>query len=167
MRLLVLTIFFTAVLAAGCGHTSIPTRWKERSWRCFYLCLVIYFALSGYVSLAPRTTVQVGMPWWFSLLAFLFFSVVPVALTASRLHSGVETVFRRPSLNRSPFSKVDILQHYRLLSVCCAMMALGACFGVRHAEGLGRWLFWSYLATSAGLLMGERIVYLVYAKRII
>jgi hypothetical protein len=45
-------------------------------------------------------------------------------------------------------------------------MSVGACLALPKADQRGVMMFWSSVAMSAGLFIGERIVYLVYAKRI-
>ena len=79
---------------------------------------------------------------------------------------GMETVFRRPTLDRSPFSKRDILQAFRLFSVSSALMTIGACLALPNADHNEVMMFWCGAAMSAGLFVGERIVYLAYAKKI-
>lgn len=106
------------------------------------------------------------MPASFIVISFFFFCVAPLAITVLRNRFGIETVFRRPSLDRAPFSKRDILQAFRLFSVSSALMAVGACFGLPNADHNGVMMFWSSVAMSTGLIVGERIVYLVYAKKI-
>jgi hypothetical protein len=138
----------------------------QRIWKYIYLCWAALCIVSGYRNLAPERTTHFYMPWSFIVVSFFFFCVMPLAITALRHRFGIETVFCRPSLDRTPFSKRDILQVFRLFSVSSALMAVGACFALPNADHSGVRMFWSGVAMSAGLFMGERIVYLVYAKKI-
>lgn len=138
----------------------------QRVWKYIYLGWAILCVVGGYRNLAPERTAHFSMPWWFIVEGFFFFCVMPLAITALRHRFGIETVFRRPSLDRTPFSKRDILQVFRLFSVSSALMAIGACFALPNADPSGVMMFWLIVAMSTGLFVGERIVYLVYAKRI-
>jgi hypothetical protein len=137
-----------------------------RVWRYIYLVWAIFCVVGGYRNLAPERTTHFHMPRWFIVEGFFFFCVMPLAITALRNCFGVETVFRRPSLDRSVFSKRDILQAFRVFWVSSALMSLGACFALRNADHNGVLMFWSSVAMTCGLLIGERTVYLVYAKKI-
>jgi hypothetical protein len=98
---------------------------------------------------------------------FFFFCIAPLAITMLRHRFGFENVFRRPSLDRTPFSRRDILQVYRLFLVSSVLLSVGACFALPTANQQGVMMFWTSVAVSAGLFVGERIVYLVYAKNIV
>jgi hypothetical protein len=137
-----------------------------RVWRYIYFAWAILCLVGGYRNLAPEHTAQFFMPWSFIVESFFFFCIAPLAITALRNRFGFETVFRRPSLDRTVFSRRDILQAFRLFWVSSALMSIGACLALPKADQHGVMMFWSSVAMSAGLFIGERIVYLVYAKRI-
>jgi hypothetical protein len=137
-----------------------------RFWRYIYLVWAILCVVGGYRNLTPEHTATFSMPWWFIVECFFFFCIGPLAITALRNRFGIETVFRRPSLDRTVFSKRDILQAFRLFWVSSALMSVGACLALPKADHRGVMMFWSSVAMSSGLFIGERIVYLVYAKRI-
>jgi len=137
-----------------------------RIWRYIYFVWAILCVVGGYRNLAPERTTHFNMPRWFIVGGFFFFCVMPLAITALRNRFGIETIFRRPSLDRTVFSGRDVLQAFRVFWVSSALMSLGACFGFRNADRNGILMFWSSVAMTGGLFIGERIVYLVYAKKI-
>jgi hypothetical protein len=137
-----------------------------RIWRYIYVVWAVWCILGGYRTVAPDRTADFYMPWQFIVFSFFFFCLMPLAITALRHRFGIETVFRRPSLDRTPFSRRDILQVFRLFSVSSALMVVGACLALPNADHRGVMMFWSGVAMSTGLFVGERILYLVYAKRI-
>jgi hypothetical protein len=104
--------------------------------------------------------------WPFILVVFVFFCFGQLLITALRHRFGIETIFRRPSIDRTPFNRRDILQVFRLYWVSGALTSLGACLALLNADHNGVMMFWPVTTGSAGLFIGERIVYLVYAKRI-
>jgi len=138
----------------------------QRIWKYIYLCWGILCVVGGYRNLAPECTSHFDMPRSFIVVSFFFFCVAPLGISVLRNRFGIESVFQRPSLDRTPFSRRDILQVYRLFWVSCALTSLGGCFALPNADHGGVMMFWSSVAMSAGLFIGERIVYLVYAKNI-
>jgi hypothetical protein len=116
--------------------------------------------------LPPDRTADFKMGWQSIVGAFVFFSIGPLLITALRHRLGIKTIFRRPSLDRTPFTRQDTLQVLRLFWISSTLMSLGACFSLAIADHNGVMMFWSSVAVSAGLFIGERIVYLVYAKKI-
>ena len=117
--------------------------------------------------IAPDSTADYKVDWPFILEGFVIFCFVPLLIITLRNRFGFETFFRRPSIDRTPFNRRDILQAFRLFWVTGALMSLGACLALRYADHNGVMMFWSTAIGSAGLFIGERIVYLVYAKRIV
>ena len=138
----------------------------QRIWKYIYFSWAILCVVSGYRSLTPERTTHFYMPWSFIVVSFFFFCVAPLGIIALRNCFGFETVYRRPSLDRTPFNRQDILQAYRLFWVSSALMSLGACFALPRADDHGTMMFWSSVGMSAGIFIGERIVYLVHAKEI-
>jgi len=116
--------------------------------------------------IAPGHTDDYAMRWPVIVEGFAFFCAAPLLIIALRHLFGIETIFRRPSLDRTPFSGRDILQAFRLFWITGALASLGACFALPNADHNGVMMFWATAAGSTGLFIGERIVYLVYAKRI-
>jgi len=135
-------------------------------WRYIYIAWGVLCIGSGYRMIAPDRTTDYKVGWPFILEGFVFFCIAPLLITALRHRFGIATIFRRPSIDRTPFSWRDILQAFRLFWVSGALMSLGACLALRNADHNGVMMFWSGATGSAGLFIGERIVYLVYAKRI-
>jgi hypothetical protein len=148
------------------GGSAFYVRRSMRVWRYIYLIWAILCFVGGYRNLSPERTTHFYMPQSFIVFSFFFFCVAPLAITALRNCFGIETVFRRPSLDRTVFSRRDILQAFRLFWVSSALMSLGAGFALRNADHNGVMMFWSSVAMTGGLFIGERIVYLVYAKKI-
>jgi len=137
----------------------------QRIWKYIYVCWAVLCVLTGYRTLSvSRAPGFVG--WPFVVEGFIFFCVAPLAITALRRRFGFETVFRRPSLGRPPFGKGDILQVFRLFSISAALIMLGACFALPNADHRGLMMFISVAVNAAGFFVGERIVYLVYARKI-
>ena len=137
-----------------------------RVWRYIYFVWAVLWIAGGYRMIAPERTNDYNVEWPFIVAGFVFFCIAPLLITAFRHFLGIETIFRRPSLDRTPFSRRDILQGLRLIWVTGALMSLGACFALPNADHNGVVMFWSGAAGSTGVFIGERIVYFVYAKRI-
>lgn len=136
-----------------------------RVWRYLYFVWAVLWIATGYRMIAPERTHDYDMGWPFIVTGFVFFCIAPLLITAGRHFFGFETVFRRPSLDR-PISRRDILQALRLSWITGALTSLGACFALPNANHNGVMMFWSTAAGSTGIFIGERIVYLVYAKKI-
>ncbi len=135
-------------------------------WRYIYLVWAILCVVGGYRNLTAEHTANFYVPESFIVVGFFFFCTAPLAITALRNCFGIETEFRRPSFDRTVFNKRDILQAFRVFWVSATLMCVGAGFALRVADHNGVMMFWSGVAMSGGLFIGERIVYLVYAKQI-
>jgi hypothetical protein len=137
-----------------------------RIWKYIYLGWAVLCVSGGYRELAPGRTRDFILGWPFIVAAFLFFCLMPLAITVLNRRFGVEMIFRRPSFDRPPVSGRDPLQTFRLFSVSSALMTIGACFALRNANAHGVMMFWSSVAMSAGLAMSEGILYLAHWRKI-
>jgi hypothetical protein len=139
----------------------------QRVWKYIYLCWAILCVVSGYRNLAPERTTYFYPSWEFIVFNFFFFCVMPLAVTVLKQRFGVEMIFRRPSPDRSPFVwGRDPLQVFRLFVISSVSILVGAGLALPKAGHRGVMMFWTCAAVAAGLFIGERLVYLVYAKRI-
>ena len=138
-----------------------------RIWRYIYLIWAVLWITSGYRMLAPDQTADFKIDWFVIVGGFLLFCIVPLASTALKCRFGVEMTFRRPSLDRAPFRRCDPLQTMRLFVATSTLMSVGACFALPNADQHGLMMFWATAAMSMGLFVGERLIYWVYAKRIV
>ena len=78
------------------------------------------------------------------------------------------TVFRRPSLDRHPFGWWrDPLQAGRVTLVATALWSAGAVCALPRADHRGTMIFWVLVAWSAGMFIGERIVFRRLGDRIV
>ena len=140
-----------------------------RIWKYIYLGWAVLCVVGGYSTLAPERTKGFIVGWPFIITTFFFFCIGPLVITAlntvNNRRRGIEMIFRRPSF-RSPFSRRDPLQTFRLYSVSSTLITLGACFALKNADDRGVMMFWTSVAMSAGLLIGEGILYLVHWKKI-
>ena len=137
-----------------------------RTWRYIYLVWALVCVFGGYRTVAHERTANALMGWPFIIGSFLFFCITPLAIVALRGRFGIENLFRRPSLDRSPFTRSDPLQAFRLFSVSSALISMGAAFALPTADHSGVMMFWASAAMSMGLFVGERLICLVYAKRV-
>ena len=117
--------------------------------------------------LAPERTLHTNADWIFVSLGFVGMSLFPLGAMAYSRSTGVET-FRRPSFDRWPLGWWnDTLQPIRVSLVYSALSLIGSCFSVLRADQRGMMILWFDVAVTAGLFIGERMVYKVYSKRIV
>lgn len=137
-------------------------------WKYIYLCWAVLWVVSGYRTVASSHIVDfTNVGWPFIIANFSFFTVVPLITTALKRLLGFQMTFRRPSLSRSPFGwGRDPLQVFRLFLITATSMTIGTCLALPKADNGGVILFWACVAGSAGLFVGERLIYLIYAKEI-
>ncbi len=139
-----------------------------RIWKFIYLCWAVICLASGYRTLAPgHTAYFTDLPWSFVPTGFLFWCIAPLVIMVLNFH-GRDMTFRRPSLDRPPWSgRNDPLQFFRLGLVSAILALVGACFALPKADHGGMMMFWITTAGTVGLFIGERLVYWVYAKKIV
>jgi hypothetical protein len=139
----------------------------QRIWKYVFLCWAIICLASGYRMLAPgRTGDFKALSWSFIVAGFIFWCIAPLAVTALNFH-GLDVMIRRPSLDRPPWGgRPDPLQFFRFCRVSTILMLLGACFALPKADQGGMMMFWATTAMTIAFFIGERLVYLVYAKKI-
>lgn len=139
----------------------------RKIWPFIYLAFAIFFVIDGYGSLSPQSTADTNADWMFVSITFVTMILLPLgAMGYSRLR-GIET-FRKPSLNRHPLGWwSDTLQSIRITWIFLASLWLGSCFALPKTGYKGIMLFWFYSALVSGLFIGERIIYRVYAKRVV
>ncbi|HWD92993.1 MAG TPA: hypothetical protein VG938_11675 [Verrucomicrobiae bacterium] len=136
-------------------------------WPFIYLAGAVYSVIGGYRSLLPKFTAHTNADWIFVTLTFITLSLVPLGAMAYSRSRGVEK-FSKPSLNRAPLGWwTDTLQPIRVSWIWAALFWLGSCFSLPSTDRQGVMLFWFHTAWASGLFIGERIVYRVYAKRIV
>lgn len=122
--------------------------------------------LNGYSSLASGRAAHANAHWILVPLVFVIMCFFPLLAMANGRRFGVET-FRRPSFNRHPIGLWrDTLQPVRVAIIGFGLVLVGACFALPNTDHYGVMLFWIYAAQVLGLFIGERLVYVVYAKRI-
>ncbi len=138
----------------------------RKIWPFIYLAGAIFCVIGGFSSLSPERTAQTNADWIFVSITFVTCSLFPLGAMAYSRRRGVET-FRKPSLDRHPLGwGSDTLQPLRVSWVCMALFWLGSCFALPKTDHKGVMLFFFYTAMVTGLLLGEWIVYRVYAKRV-
>ncbi|MDR3576443.1 MAG: hypothetical protein P4L50_21450 [Anaerolineaceae bacterium] len=138
----------------------------RKVWTFIYSAGSILCVIGGYVSLAPVHTADTNSDWIFVTITFVATSLFPLgAMTYSR-GRGVKT-FRKPTLDRAPHGWwTDTLQSIRVTLGCMASYWIGSCFALPKTDHKGVMLFFFYTAMVSGLLLGEWIVYRVYAKQV-
>lgn len=139
----------------------------QRIWKYIYLCWTIIWLASGYRLLAPdRTAYFRGVSWTDIAMSFLFWCIAPLGIMALNFH-GLDVTFRRPSMDRPLWGgRHDPLQSLRLGLVSALSTLIGGCFALAKANHGGIMMFAAITAASLGFLIGERLVYRVYAKKI-
>jgi hypothetical protein len=139
----------------------------HRIWPFIYLTGAILSVIGGYRSLAPERVAGTNADWIFVTITLITTFLFPFGAMAYSRSRGVDT-FRRPSWIRQPLGWwSDTLQSLRVTIVCMALYLVGASFALPHTDHKGVMLFWFYAAFCIGMFIGERIVYRVYAKRIV
>ena len=138
----------------------------RKVWTFIYLAGAILCVIGGYVSLMPSHTADTDADWIFVTITFVMTSLFPLGAMAYSRCRGVQT-FRKPSLDRHPLGWwSDTLQPLRVSLGSMASYWLGSCFALPKTDHKGVMLFFFYTAMVNGLLLGEWIVYRVYAKRV-
>jgi hypothetical protein len=138
----------------------------RRLWMFIYAIGAIFAVVGGYQGLAPARTANIDADWIFVVICFVLMCLFPLGAMAFSRLNGVET-FRRPSLDRQPLGWWrDTLQPLRVSLVGVALVFLGACVALPHADHRGVMLFWVNAAVAVGLFIGERLVYIIYRRRI-
>ena len=138
----------------------------RRLWLTFYSIGAILIPWSGYRSLDPAETARTDADWLFVSITFVVTCLFPIGAMAYSRSIGVQK-FRRPSLDRHPLGWWrDTLQPLRVSLVAAALFFVGACFALPHADARGVMILWFYAASALGLLIGERLVYVIFRKRI-
>jgi hypothetical protein len=139
----------------------------RKIWPFLYLAGAVFCVIGGYHSLSPERTARTNADWIFVSVTFILTSLFPLGAMAYSRRRGVET-FRKPSLGRAPLGWwTDTLQPIRVSWVTMALIWLGSCFALSKTDHKGVMLFWFYGAYVSGMFIGERLVYLVYRKRVV
>jgi hypothetical protein len=98
---------------------------------------------------------------------FVLTLVAPLALFAYGIHFSKKAVMPRPSFDRHCFGWwTDTLQPLRVSVLVSVLKTLGALTAVLMGGGQSQKLVHVYVACSIGIVIGERLVYWVYKKRI-
>jgi hypothetical protein len=138
----------------------------RRLWLTIYCIAAILTLWSGYRGLEPAQTARTNADWIFVSITFVLTCLFPLSAMAYSRSIGVQE-FRRPSLDRHPFGWWrDTLQPLRASLVAAALSFVGACFALPRADARGVMILWFYAASALGLLIGERLVYVIFRKRI-
>ena len=138
----------------------------QRLWAAIYIIGAALALWGGYQSLSPEETAQTNSDWIFVSITFVLTCLFPLGAMAYSRGIGVHE-FRRPSLDRHPFSWWrDTLQPLRISVVSAALYFLGALFALPHTDHRGLMILWFYAALALGLFIGERLVYVVHRARI-
>ena len=135
-------------------------------WLTIYSIAAILTLWGGYRSLDPAQTARTNADWIFVSITFVLTCLFPLGAMAYSRSIGVQE-FRRPSLDRHPFGWWhDTLQPLRASLVAAVLYLVGACFALPHTDARGVMILWFYAASALGLLMGERLVYVIFRTRI-
>jgi len=139
----------------------------KKAWPTIYAALIPVIIVLGYTSLSPERTARTNVDWILisiTFVALLFFPLGAVAYGFS--HSKKETL-RRPTWDRPPLGWwTDTLQSLRVTLAYMVLFTIGGTFALADADEKGRMLFFLFVAMSAGLFIGERLVYAFYGKKI-
>jgi|ERR1051325_299340 hypothetical protein len=138
----------------------------RRVWLSIYIIGAVFTLWGGYKSLAPEQTAKTNSDWVFVSITFVLTCLFPLGAIAYSRLIGVQQ-FRPPSFDRHPLGWWrDTLQPLRVSVVGAVLYFIGACIALPHTDQRGVMLFWFYAALAVGLLIGERLVYIVYRERI-
>lgn len=140
---------------------------KPKFWPRFYLVGSILAIIGSYFAAIYRGAQLFTPNWTFVAFAFIALCLFPLWAMIYCQRKGVEK-FRKPSLDRHPFARFsDMLQALRVMLVGSILNLIGLLAALPKSDHQGVMIFWSYIAGTAGLIIGERLIYLIYAKRIV
>lgn len=138
----------------------------KKIWPIIYLILVPFALVSGYCELSPEETAGTNTDWIFIVTTFVSLALFSVGAVAYGFRYSNKDMMRRPSWDRHPIGWwTDTLQPLRFTMVYTALMALGALFALPNADDKGRMVFFFLIAVTAGVFVGEKLVYAIYRKR--
>ena len=138
----------------------------QRFWKSFYVVSFCGCLVGGYRNVLPEQAKGTNADWILTSVAFLAASIMPLAFMAYSRRRGT-TVYRRPTFDRWPLGWwSDTLQPLRVSLIASVLTGIGAAVALPQVDHKGVMLFFTYAAFAAGLGLGERFVYWVYADRI-
>ena len=138
----------------------------RRLWNIIYSAGAVYCFAAGYATLSPANSADTNADFVFVTLTFAICGIFPSGAMGFSHLLGVRK-FRKPSLERQPLGWwYDTLQPIRVSLASALCLCLGSSFALPRAGHQGVMMFWFYVAMTAGLFIGERIVYRLYSKEI-
>jgi hypothetical protein len=140
---------------------------ESKIWTILYLILIPLTIYGGYREALSSDFSNSNADWIFITIAF-FTSILiaPVAMLFSHIQKGLK--LKKPSWNRGPFRFfTDTLQTLRVTVIAIIANSLGALIAFPQLNEQGKMIVFFHLSHALGLLLGERLVYLIYRKNII
>jgi len=136
-------------------------------WRLIYVGLLISAPYAGFKSLGPEETAKTNPDWVFIAVTFIGCLIFPLmALGFSRAHGVNE--FRKPTFDRNVLRWwTDPLQPLRFCVYASILTCAGAAVAFPNTDSIGKLTLYWYIAIAVGLVLGERLAYMVFQKRIV
>lgn len=138
-----------------------------KPWPWIYAVLVLLCGHGGYRMVRDAGEMPSGVDWGAAAVTFAAFTIAPLLLAAYGFHHSRRERMLRPSWDRHPFGWwTDTLQPLRFAVVLGLALAAGAALALPSADEQGRMAFFILAAIASGIIIGERLVYVIYRSRI-
>lgn len=136
-------------------------------WPWIYAVLMPLCGYGGYRMVRDAGEMPSGVNPAAVAVAFVASTIAPLLLVAYGFSYSRKDKMRRPSWDRHPFGWwTDTFQPLRVSMVFCLAYAAGAALALTAAVEKGRMSFFLLAAIATGIFIGERLVYVIYRRRI-
>ena len=138
----------------------------KRIWPFVYAVSAPLCVYGGF--LGPRRELNASDAGWMMIaIVFVMFSIMPLGLFGYAILHSKKSAMPRPSFDRHPFGWwSDVLQPLRVSVLCAVLKTFGVLMAFGAGRGQSEMTVWMWVALSAGIVIGERLVYRVYKARI-
>jgi len=136
-------------------------------WLFTYVIFAPITVYSGYSEMSPNAVAGTNADWFFIAVTFIGCAIFPAGAVAFGLAYSRKEAMPTPTWDRHPFGWwSDTLQPLRISLIYSVLYAIGAAIALPTSDHKGRMIFFFLSAIAAGLFVGERIVYVIYRKKI-
>ena len=136
-------------------------------WRIIYIIFIPIAVYSGYSQMSPAAVAETNADWVFVAVTFIGCVIFSVGAVAFGFTYSKKEKMPIPTWNRHPFGWwSDTLQPLRISLICSVLYVMGAAVALPNSDYRGRMIFFFLAAMASGLFVGERVVYVIYRKKI-
>ncbi len=138
----------------------------KRIWPFVYAVCAPLCVYGGF--LGGRHELDASEAGWLAIaLGFVMFSITPLGLFGYGILHSKKAAMQRPSFDRHPFGWwSDVLQPLRVSVLASVLKTVGMLIAFGAGRGQSQMTVWMWVALSAGIVIGEQLVYRVYKARI-